>query len=274
MRKATLLMLPVLAIMAASCSDDDDNAQDYATKVKGNYEGYALASCAYFENNIAASEKLNIAAATPDKATVSYKSDSWGQFTVEEATVAETGGAYTISGSGTTVMGMNGNTQTYECTLSGTVAGGAADLTFTVPAVMGGLKVRFVSGDIPASVVVPATYSGYTKADCAYFQDMYADDQSIVISAEGDGAYKAVLVSDTWGEFTVTDITATAASGSFTLEGNGICKMGMGGNLNEYECSFAGSVADDRSQAEFTFTVPAVMGGMTLTFRTGTRTDA
>jgi len=45
--------------------------------------------------------------------------------------------------------------------------------------------------------------------------------------------------------------------------------MGMNGNIQEYACRFAGTVDAAKENPEFTFTVPAVMGGLTISFING-----
>lgn len=271
MKIKSIIYLFLLSVVFASCSDNGDSV-NYGKKIAGVYDGYAVASCAYFENQVASAQKLSITATNADDiVAVSYESDTWGKITIEQAKVTESGNRYLISGSGTSLMGMGDKVSEYECSVSGAITDGKAELTFACPQIMGGLTIEFRQGDIPASIVVPGTYNGYTKADCAYFKDMYADNQTIEISAAGNDTYKAVLVSTTWGEFTVEGITATTTDGgvTFSLTGTGVTKMGMGGNVRDYDCSFAGTVDADKDAPTFTFTVPAVMGGLTLVFNTG-----
>lgn len=61
----------------------------------------------------------------------------------------------------------------------------------------------------------------------------------------------------------------TEKDGVYMLSGNGQTQMGMGGNVSTYDCSFTASIRsiDD---ADMQFSVPAVMGGLTLVFKTGT----
>lgn len=147
MRKSTILFLPVLAMMVASCSDEKDDIVDYAAKVKGAYDGYVVASCAYFDGQISTEQKVTVSTVTVDKVKVDYVSDTWGSISVPAASVSETGGAYVINGTGTSEMTHNGNTKTYECNLSGKIVGGDAEFTFACPAVMGGLTLTFRTGE-------------------------------------------------------------------------------------------------------------------------------
>lgn len=269
---STKFLLPLVALLPlVSCSDsDDENTVDPAAEIADSYDGYGVASCRYFSNQVSPDQKVTITPSVTGKANVSYVSDSWGTVTISDAAVAAGDGGYILTGKGTSVMGMGDKTSEYECTLSGTVSNGIAALTFTCPAVMGGLTLEFRQGDIPADIVVPGTYKGYTKASCAYFPEMNAADQTMTIVAEADGTYKATYTSDTWGEFTISGITATAESGNrFALAGEGVTRMGMNGNIQEYACRFAGTVDAAKENPEFTFTVPAVMGGLTISFING-----
>ncbi len=186
MKKSGFLFLLLTSVAFASCSDSDDSEKDLAKEIAGQYNGYTVASCAYFSNQVSSNQKLAISSTEINKVNVDYASDSWGTISIPDASVIKSGNEYVITGTGTSVMGMQGNgSKEYVCNLSGKIINGTVDFTFTCPAVMGGLNIAFMQGEIPAETVVPGTYSGYTKADCAYFQDMYADNQKIEIASNG-----------------------------------------------------------------------------------------
>ena len=44
--------------------------------------------------------------------------------------------------------------------------------------------------------------------------------------------------------------------------------MGMGGSTSAYDCTFTAEIKS-QTDARMEFSIPAVMGGMTLTFQTG-----
>lgn len=270
MKKSGFLFLLLTSVAFASCSDSDDSEKDLAKEIAGQYNGYTVASCAYFSNQVSSNQKLAISSTEINKVNVDYASDSWGTISIPDASVIKSGNEYVITGTGTSVMGMQGNgSKEYVCNLSGKIINGTVDFTFTCPAVMGGLNIAFMQGVIPAETVVPGTYSGYTKADCAYFQDMYADNQKIEIASNGNNTYKVSLISDSWGEFTIEEATVTTEGNLFKLEGAGKTLMGMGGNVSEYACTFSGEIDADKENPTFTFNVPAVMGGLTVTFKPG-----
>lgn len=43
----------------------------------------------------------------------------------------------------------------------------------------------------------------------------------------------------------------------------------MNGNVSEYPCTLSGSIDESKENVSFTFTVPGVMGGLTITFTLG-----
>ncbi|MCM1077502.1 MAG: calycin-like domain-containing protein [Bacteroides sp.] len=268
MKKSVLLMMLLASIATVSCSDDDD-AKDITKNISGQYAGYTVASSRYFSNQVAPDQKLTITSVSADKVDVNFVSSTWGTITIPSATVTESGSDYMIVGEGTSLMGMEGNAKEYVCNLSGKIVKGEADLTFTCPAVMGGLNIEFMQGEIPAAIVVPGTYSGYTTAASKYFQDMTAGDQTLTITAGSDNTYDVSYISDTWGEFTISGVTAKLENNVFKLEGTGKTMMGMEGNVKEYVCEFTGSIDVEKENPTFTFTAPAVMGGLSITFKPG-----
>lgn len=266
-----LNILPMLVLMLAafaSCSSDNSPA-NLADDAAGTYDGYTVASCAYFSNMVASGQTVTVTSSEFNKADISLISDTWGRFSISGATLSEANGTILISGSGKATMGMNGNEKEYDCTAEGTIKDRELSLTFTNPGVMGGLKIEFRQGEIPAEIVIPGTYSGYTEAKSTYFQGMMADNQKIIITANTEGTFDVSYTSDTWGSFMIGNVSATYSDGKFTLSGNGKTQMGMNGNLKDYDCTFTGTVDPEKENPEFTFTVPTVMGGLSITFISG-----
>lgn len=112
------------------------------------------------------------------------------------------------------------------------------------------------------------SYNGYTLANCNYFQNMISADETVVITKNTDGTASISFTSATWGEFTITDAQASVSGDVCSLSGNGQTQMGMGGSTSAYDCTFSAEIKS-QTDARMEFTVPAVMGGMTLTFQTG-----
>lgn len=112
------------------------------------------------------------------------------------------------------------------------------------------------------------SYDGYTLASCNYFQNMISPDETVVITKNTDGSASVSFTSATWGEFTITDAQASVSGDICSLSGSGQTQMGMGGSTSAYDCTFTAEIKS-QTDARMEFSIPAVMGGMTLTFQTG-----
>lgn len=268
MKKIKFLSLLTILITLASCSSDDE-PKNLAENAAGNYTGYTVASCSYFSNMVSTNQTVKLTSTELNKVNISYASDTWGTITINGADLSGDEGNLSIKGSGKSQMSHAGNTSEYDCTVEGTLIGKDLSLTFSCPQVMGGLKIEFKQGDVPADIIVPGTYSGYTEAKSAYFSGMMADDQKIVITRNEDNTYKVVYSSDSWGEFAIDAATVQSTTDAFTIKGDGTTQMGMNGNVNDYACSIDGTIDISKENPTFTFTVPAVMGGLSIVFHTG-----
>ena len=112
------------------------------------------------------------------------------------------------------------------------------------------------------------SYNGYTLASCNYFQNMISADETVVLTKNTDGTASVSFTSATWGEFTITDAQASVSGDICSLSGSGQTQMGMGGSTSTYKCTFTAEIKS-QTDARMEFSIPAVMGGMTLTFQTG-----
>lgn len=112
------------------------------------------------------------------------------------------------------------------------------------------------------------SYNGYTLASCNYFQNMISPDETVVITKNTDGTASVSFTSATWGTFTITDAQASISGNVCSLSGSGQTQMGMGGSTSAYDCTFTAEIKS-QTDARMEFSIPAVMGGMTLTFQTG-----
>ena len=266
--KSVLMMLSAAVFMMA-CDKDENGSKtvDFA----GSYNGYTLASCNYFQNMISADETVVITKNTDGTASVSFTSATWGEFTITDAQASVNGDLCTLSGSGQTQMGMNGNTSTYDCTFTAEIRSqDDARMEFRIPAVMGGMTLTFQTGDAPADLLLAGTYEGYTDADCAMFQDRYTDGESVKLTANGDGSVKVVFESASWGTFTVESATATKEGEEYVFTGSGSVAMGMGESTSNYDFTLSGRTNAAKDDFSIAFNVPAVMGGLTITLLPGT----
>lgn len=276
MKLKNLLAMTAIALLTASCSDDDNNENESinpAVNIAGTYAGYSEAAFQYTDTPlVSADESLTIQTdADNTTATITYTSSSFGEFTISGTKVTYASGTYTLSGEGSTMMGMSGNVSEYECTLKGTLneAKNEGAFTFNVPAVMGGMNITFILGEVPVSKLLAGSYKGWTEASCAYFEGMQATDQTLSLTANADDTFTLAYTSDSWGEFSFESLSVTSANGIYTLSGKGVTMMGMDGNVSEYPCTVTGSIDANKENVSFTFTVPGVMGGLTITFTQG-----
>lgn len=266
--KSVLMMLSVAVFMMA-CDKDENGSKtvDFA----GRYNGYTLASCNYFQNMISADETVVLTKNTDGTASVSFTSATWGEFTITDAQATVNGDLCTLSGSGQTQMGMNGNTSTYDCTFTAEIRSqDDARMEFRIPAVMGGMTLTFQTGDAPADLLLAGTYEGYTDADCSYFQNRYTDGERVKLTANGDGSVKVVFESASWGTFTVESATVTREGGEYLFTGSGSVAMGMGDSTSNYDFTLSGRTNAAKDDFSIAFNVPAVMGGLTVTLLPGT----
>lgn len=269
MKLKTILAMSVVALCAAACSDEETIPA--VVDIAGSYEGYTLAGCAYFQNTCTADETVTVTKNADGSARVVFTSDSWGEFTVPNAQISENGGAYTLTGSGQTKMGMGGNVSSYDCTYSAVILSqDNAQMQFKVPAVMGGLTIDFATGEAPADLLLAGTYEGYTDASCAYFQNRYTDDESLKITANGDGSLSVVFESATWGTFQVDKAVVSKSGAEYAFTGEGTVSMGMGENVTDYAFTMTGTSNAAKDSYSFAFDVPAVMGGLTVKLLPGT----
>lgn len=266
--KSVLMMLSAAVFMMA-CDKDENGSKtvDFA----GRYNGYTLASCNYFQNMISADETVVLTKNADGTASVSFTSATWGEFTITDAQATVNGDLCTLSGSGQTQMGMNGNTSTYDCTFTAEIKSQTdARMEFSIPAVMGGMTLTFQTGDAPADLLLAGTYEGYTDADCSYFQNRYTDGERVKLTANGDGSVKVVFESASWGTFTVESATATKEGEEYVFTGSGSVAMGMGDSTSNYDFTLSGRTNAAKDDFSIAFNVPAVMGGLTVTLLPGT----
>ena len=120
----------------------------------------------------------------------------------------------------------------------------------------------------PAAVAnaekVEGTYEGYTLASCNYFSNNFTADESLTITKTADNTVDVSFTSGTWGTTTITSATVTTNGSGYSVTGEGECSM----RGNSYPCTLTADVAST-SNATLTFSVPAVMGGTTIVFKTG-----
>ncbi len=271
-----ILMLMLTIFTTFSCSSDDDNTPKWES-LAGEYTGWTSGQFKYSSTPLATdNEKLTIAVAD-GKMSLQLVSNQWGTATVSDVTVTETGSDYSLSGSGSATLGMHGSeAKAYDCTLAGTISKDkkTANLTITYPAVMGGTTITFTLGEAPAAQLLAGSYSGWTKGDCTYFKNRTQNDEKVAISSNDDGTVDVKLTSQMWGETTISGVKAEKTDNGFTLTGSGTFTMGMGDKKTDYDCNLTGTLSADKQTYSIVFNMPAVMGGLTITFAQGEAPNA
>ncbi len=268
MKLRTILAMSIVALYTGACSDDENRPS--VADIAGNYEGYTLAGCAYFQNTCTAGETVTVTENADGSANVVFVSDSWGEFTISEAQMSENGGTYTLSGNGRTKMGMGGNVSSYDCAYTAVIHSRKnAQMQFKIAGVMGGLTIDFTTGEAPADLLLAGSYKGYTDAACAYFKDRYTDDESLKITVNGDGTLAVVFESATWGTFRVAKATVAKDGEEYRFTGEGTVSMGMGEQVKDYAFTMTGTSDAAKDDYSFAFNAPAVMGGLTVTLLPG-----
>lgn len=273
MKLRNLFLVSIVTLCSVACSND--GKMPTLTDFVGTYEGYTLAGCAYFQNSCMADETVRIAENSDGSANITFVSQSWGEFSIPNAQMSNIDGICTITGSGQTQMGMNGNISSYNCTYTAIIKNkDDAKMQFKVPEVMGGLIIDFVKGEAPLDLLFAGTYKGYTDADCAYFQDRYTNDESLKMTANGDGTLAVIFESDTWGTFNVAKATVTKIGSDYRFTGEGMVAMGMEGNMKDYTFTMTGTINTMKDSFSIVFNTPAVMGGLTITLLPGNAPSA
>ncbi len=268
MKFKTILTMAVVVLCSAACSDEKELPA--VADIAGSYEGYTLAGCAYFQNTCVTDETVTGTGNADGTANVTFTSGSWGEFSIPNAQMSESGGTYTLMGSGQTKMGMGGNVSSYDCTYTAVIESREkAQMQFKVSGVMGGLTIDFITGEVPADLLLAGTWEGYTNVGCTYFQNRYTDDESLKMTANSDETLSVVFESATWGTFKVDKATIKKNGDNYTFTGEGTVSMGMGDNVKDYAFTMTGESNAAKDDYSIAFNVPAVMGGLTITLLPG-----
>lgn len=275
---AIVAMLP-MAI--ASCDKEKEETTPSTsvdvTKVVGTYEGYTLASSAYFQNNFTADESVTIAKSGDKTVDITFASGTWGTTTVTNATVSASGSRYSVSGTGTCLMaGMGGQERSYDCTLTADIASTAdATVTVSLPAVMGGTNVVFKTGKASTGYYVADKYRGDINVSVNGSSQLTITDTVMTLNAkEGDkvdivtpemglsmGAQQMSLPSTTFENIAVS----TADYQTFTIAQQPV-SITVGST--NWAGTVEGSVADGVLSLTFVVTPGAMPMPITITFST------
>lgn len=286
MKRKILLIGAVLAVsaMIVACTEKDEEAkpatQADAEKVAGTYEGYTLASSAYFQDYFTADESLTIAKSGDKTVDITFASGTWGTTTVTGATVSASGSRYSVSGTGTCLMaGMGGQERSYDCTLTADISSTAdATVTVSLPAVMGGTNVVFKTGKASTGYYVADKYRGDIDVSVNGSSQLTINDTVMTLNAkEGDkvdivtpemglsmGAQQMSLPSTTFENIAVS----TADFQTFTIAQQPV-SITVGST--NWAGTVEGSVANGVLSLTFVVTPGAMPMPITITFSTSTK---
>ena len=270
MKLKKFLAMTMAAVMtigfATSCGDDDDDSDDLAGRVTGNYTGYAIGGGS-LAGTLFDAQKVVVKRHNGDKdaVDVTYTASN-GVYTINEATVSKSGDNHLIVGTGTFAASGSLTSATQTATLSASVTT-SSDYTFRFSS--NGQSYEFHSGATPYATLIAGTYAGTTVANGTGIDKNYtADDETatLTIAANAADASKAdiTLVSKSWGTFTYDDCKVTFANGKFSVSGSGTTTM-MNGSVGRSYNTTLKAVVENGKITSFEISVPD-NGKFTLKF--------
>lgn len=269
-----ILNLWVVAIMAlsfsstlVSCSSDDDNTDnaEQAKAMAGTYKGYSIGESKMFTDYLMGSDaSATITANTDGTLNLVYKSGS-GDFTLNNLAVT----SKSFEGEGQVALAMGGtSSNSYDYTLEGSVNDSKVlTIKVNVPAVMGGMDINFIQGDIPLGYLVASNYQYDANLALNVGQSSFGSTQdcNAVIKRGVENTVDITLkgfanLSDggsmNLGDFTISGVNVAAGeNGSYSL------------NLGAFE-SEAGEMPISGTSLEGTITADGT-ASITVNFKPG-----
>lgn len=274
--KSRFNLFAILALLfMVSCSSDNDNpSTTLAESIQGTYKGYTVAEFKYAEiPMITPDESVVLTVDADGTSSISFASSKWGTFSMVDVQVSVKEDIYSIKGQGKTVMGMSEESKKeYECELEGTMSKDkkTVNFVFTVPSVMGGLKVTFNLGDAPAGDVIAGTYKGELTLSVGEISLDPVKDSQVKINSQANGKAELTLAGFSgMGTMKMEDITITdvevksSENNSYTLSGAINAKSGTINVIGKLE----GSIIKDEANITFTMKPGAMPMDITAVFK-------
>lgn len=274
--KSRFNLFAILALLfMVSCSSDNDNpSTTLAESIQGTYKGYTVAEFKYTEiPMITPDESVVLTVDADGTSSISFASSKWGTFSMVDVQVSVKEDIYSIKGQGKTVMGMSEESKKeYECELEGTMSKDkkTVNFVFTVPSVMGGLKVTFNLGDAPAGDVIAGTYKGELTLSVGEMSLDPVKDSQVKINSQANGKAELTLAGFSgMGTMKMEDITITdvevksSENNSYTLSGAINAKSGTINVIGKLE----GSIIKDEANITFTMKPGAMPMDITAVFK-------
>ncbi len=119
---------------------------------------------------------------------------------------------------------------------------------------------------------IAGSYTGYTSADVMYSSvPLVYEGETLIVKVNDDGSVDMHLDSPEWD--TTVEGASVADNGSWVISGDATCIITSPihqTSSDPYYGTACATISKDTKEAEFILTLPGVMGGTTVTFRTGT----
>lgn len=125
--------------------------------------------------------------------------------------------------------------------------------------------------EIPAAEIAAGTYSCTGSGKSLIINMDLSNEQKVKIEAVTDSRAKVEYSIDyngmPFGTFKTDNATVTVDknSGAALINGSGTINMGMGSMPADYSFTMSGKISKDKKNVEFIFSIPDVMGGLTIT---------
>lgn len=219
--KPILCALITLTTLFTNCKKEEILPHD----LSGTYIGYTLTNSQFFSNYFTNEEKVVIESVNEETIKLTLYSTNWGTTTVTNMKINSSGKTCSFSGNGSIVInGMQGGSQTYDCTLIGTVDENKhARVTVNVPAVMGGTSIVFTSGTAPTDYYVADTYEGNIEMSIMNEPQGEPTLANITLEPTGNNAVNIILPSIGEGNMSIPSLIipnipiATSDHQTFTI---------------------------------------------------------
>lgn len=250
--------------------------------VAGSYDSYSVG---VHNRGVTVSngESIKLTANTEDgKVNLAY-SGQWGTGTANGITVTKSNGSYTVSGSGTTVIGSGhaGSGNTYEFTVEGTISEDKSTVSFVFTIEMGSMgstgngapvKVTTNLGDAPAAMMIAKTYTGTIDLSTMGSSQGSYDGQKVTIEAQADGKITVNLAGFGsapmgFGDMAFENIEVTVEDDIYTLAGDiDTTYVNSTGGNTAVVGSLRGTIEGSKANIVFTLTPGLMPMPLTATF--------
>lgn len=279
--RSLLLIFAALLPLCISCSDDAE-----VNNFTGDYKGYVVLNANYFKNLIVFDRTVTI---SPDKNDAYITLDNVnfgamkGSFSAKLKVESVNDKIFRLSGDGVATLTMGGamgagaETKEYNCNVLGSVTSIGnknLNLVFSMPDVMGGMKVEFSQGDVPDVEALVRAYSGEAIAVADEFpQGITSPKELLEITEEerdnaGNHVFLVSMQSAKFGKFSAKTAKVLHDKDIYTFTGTGECELNMEeAPAGKYKVQLSGTVnLREPAKTEIVFTMPEVLNSLTVRF--------